>query len=153
MTVIICGSSRAKTIQVIAQEVVPVHVFYKHLGYYRFEEFADVSKVPYVSMLHECSPVFLKIGNSVNTFHRFGKHIFFKKELNSISSIGDNTGLTYIRKTAAIFYGTVLFWHLQYKVHVLGVSILISFSNLSLWIFTFTVSMSFTQCYPCIFYY
>lgn len=123
MTVIICGSSRAKLILVIAQEVVPVQVFYNLLGYYWFEEFADATKVLNGSMLHEYSPAFLKREDTVETFHRFGKHVFFKQELNSIPNIGDNTGLAFTRKTAAILSGPVLFGHLKYKIHVLGVSI------------------------------
>lgn len=131
MTVIICGSSRAKTILVIAQEVVPLHVFYKRLEYYRFEEFADATKVLNGSMLHECSPTFLKIGDTVDTFHRFGKHIFFKQGLNSIPSNGDNTGLKPLRFCMNLCYSDI--FNIRYTSW--GVSILISFSNLSLWIF------------------
>lgn len=37
------------------------------------------------------SPAFLKTGNTIDTFHRIGKHLPFR--LNSFARIGDKTGM------------------------------------------------------------
>lgn len=40
----------------------------------------------------ECSSAFLKTGHKHDTFHRLGKILFFKQQLNNFAKIGDYLG-------------------------------------------------------------
>lgn len=81
-----------KSILAIAKEVVPAEVFNNFLFDYKFKEFDDTKEAngQYFDR-HEHSPSFLKTWHIVDTFHRLGKHLSFRQQLNSFVSIRGNS--------------------------------------------------------------